>query len=101
MPCKAKIPILKELWETYGNGERLQIIGLNLDWDKPKAARFVSSQQLPWPQYNISAWGESNPATNAYGVAYIPSNWLIGPGGEILADKIASDALKESLDKQL
>ncbi len=101
MPCKAEIPLLKELWEAHGKGERLQVIGLNLDRDKPKAAKFATAQGLPWPQYNVGAWGESNPVTNAYGVAYIPSNWLIGPGGDILADRIPSDALEEGLEEYL
>lgn len=98
-PCKAEIPALKELWEQYGKGERLQIIGLNLDWDKSRAIRFIASEELPWPQYNIGAWGENNPATNAYGVAYIPSNWLIDSKGRILEDRISAETLKETLKK--
>jgi len=96
-PCKAEIPLLKEIGETYGNGDRLHVIGLNLDWDKERAMRFVESEELPWPQFNVGPWQEDNPVTNAYGLASIPSNWLIGPDGKILAARIPSDKLQETL----
>ena len=100
-PCKEEIPMLKGVWEDYGKGERLQVIGLNLDSDEEKAARFAASEGLDWPQYNVGEWGENNPATNAYGVAYIPSNWLIGPDGGILAGKIPPDELRETLEEHM
>jgi thiol-disulfide isomerase/thioredoxin len=100
-PCMAEVPLLKELWETYGKTDRLRIIGLNLDWKQELAAQVVQTNGLPWPQCHAGAWGESNPVTNAYGVAYIPSNWLIGPDGNIIAARIPTDDLAKTLEEHL
>ena len=100
-PCMAEVPLLQELWETYGKSDRLRIIGINLDWKTDRAVQLVQTKNLEWPQYNAGAWGETNPVTNAYGVAYIPSNWLIGPDGNIIAARIPSDELAETLEEYL
>jgi len=100
-PCKAEIPLLKSLWQRYGESGRLQIIGLNLDKEMKRAAEFAESEKLPWPQRNIGAWSDTNANTVAYGVSGIPSVWLIDAAGNILDANIRADTLTSVLERHL
>ena len=100
-PCKAEIPLLKKLWKEYGEGGKLRMVGLNLDRDIKTAAKFAAAQEMAWPQCHIGGFSEDNPATTAYGVSYIPSNWLIDASGNVVEAKIAADALESVLERHL
>lgn len=100
-PCKAEIPLLKKLWKEYGEGGKLRMVGLNLDRDFKTAAKFAAAQEMAWPQCHIGGFSEDNPATTAYGVSYIPSNWLIDASGNVVEAKIAADALESVLERHL
>ncbi len=100
-PCKAELPALKALWKQYGESGKLRIVGLNLDRDVKDAAKFVAREELSWPQYNIGGWSDANPVTTAYGVSYIPSNWLVDASGNVVESKIAADALASLLERHL
>lgn len=100
-PCKAEIPVLKALWKQYGESGKLKIVGLNLDREMKEAVKFVAREELPWPQYNVGAWSEDNPVTMAYGVSYIPSNWLVDASGNVVESKIPADALASVLERHL
>lgn len=100
-PCKAEIPTLKNLWKKYGDSGKLRIVGLNLDRDIKTAANFAAAQEMAWPQCHVGVFSEDNPATTAYGVSYIPSNWLIDASGNVVEAKIAADALASVLERHL
>ncbi len=100
-PCRAEIPLLKTLWQQYGESGRLRMIGLNLDFSIKNAREFVEQQQLPWPQVNIGAWGDANTTTLAYGIAGIPSVWLLDGNGIILESNIPSETLASVLERHL
>jgi hypothetical protein len=76
----------------------LQIIGLILDWDLEQAQRYLAQDALPWPQYHIGAWGENNPVARAYGMNYLPSNWLLNAVGVILAATIPTQELESVIE---
>jgi thiol-disulfide isomerase/thioredoxin len=98
-PCRAELPTLQKLWETYGEAEKLQIVGLNLDWDMKRLSQFMDAENPPWPQYQIGKWDENNPVTRAYGMNYLPSNWLLDADGVILEANIPSDELEAVIKK--
>ncbi len=100
-PCRAELPVLKALWKQYGESGKLRIVGLNLDREIKDAVRFVAREELPWPQYNIGAWSETNPVTTGYGVSCIPSNWLVDASGNVVESKIAENALASVLERHL
>jgi len=48
-PCVHEIPVLKKARELYGK-RGLEILGMNSDRSLEKAQKFVSKNQVPWPQ---------------------------------------------------
>lgn len=100
-PCRAEIPLLKTLWQKYGESGRLRMTGLNLDFKVKNARKFVEKEQLPWPQVNIGAWSETNATTIAYGISGIPSVWLMDGNGTILESNIPADTLAATLERHL
>ena len=62
-----------------------------------KKALKAAKHQLPWKQVNIGSYGPENPVTKAYGVAGLPSLWLIGPDGKIIAKDIRGEAVTKAL----
>jgi peroxiredoxin len=101
VPCKAESLALKKTWEKYKQDDRLEIVGLNLDWRVNTARKYVKKHQLPWTQVNVGNWGPANPVTKAYGVAGIPSLWLIGPDGKIIDKDLRGEEVTEALAKVL
>ena len=96
-PCIAEIPNLANADKTYG-GEGFEVIGLSVDdkIDKPKA--FLKKRKLDYTQGYLSPERYEEVA-NMYGITSIPSIWLIGPDGKIIAKDLHGDALKEAVKK--
>jgi len=61
----------------------------------------MDAENPPWPQYQIGKWDENNPVTHAYGMNYLPSNWLLDAHGVILEANILSDELEATIEKHL
>lgn len=100
-PCRAEIPLLKTLWQQYGESGRLRMVGLNLDFRIKEARKFLEKEKLPWPQVNIGPWSETNATTLAYGISGIPSVWLIDGNGNILESNIPAETLTSVLERHL
>jgi len=99
--CKAETLALKSMWEKLKQDDRLEIVGLNLDWNLKSAQKFVKENEIPWMQVNIGNWGPENPVTKAYGIASIPSLWLIGPDGKIIGKDLLGNKVNEAFVKSL
>lgn len=98
-PCIAEIPNLVEAHKTYG-GDRLKVIGLSVDEkiDQPRA--FLKKRKLEYTQGYLPPSNYSY-VSEAYGIRSIPSIWLIGPEGKIIARSLHGDLLKEAVKKAL
>lgn len=96
-PCKAEIPNLEAIYKDFG-GEKFEIIGLSLDnsIDLPKA--FHEKSPSPYTQGFL---GKSHQALRNYSIKSIPSIWLIGPDGKIIATGLRGEKLREAVQKAL
>ena len=61
----------------------------------------MDAENPPWPQYQIGKWDEKNPVTRAYGMNYLPSNWLVDANGVILEANIPSDELQAIIERHM
>ena len=98
-PCIAEIPNLVDADRTYG-GERFEVIGLSVDdkIDEPRA--FLKKRKLDYKQGYLSP-DRYEKVANMYGITSIPSIWLIGPDGKIIAKNLHGDTLKKAVKKAL
>lgn len=98
-PCVAGIPDLIKVHKEFA-GDRFEVIGLSLDKTMEAARKF--HQKRPSPYVHAYA-GERNDseAAKQYGVRLIPSIWLIGPDGSIVARDLRGEEIHKAVAKAL
>jgi protocatechuate 3,4-dioxygenase beta subunit/peroxiredoxin len=99
-PCLAQTPRLKAIYEKFGQDDRLVMISLSLDDTVDAPRGYVAEQKLLWIQGFLGAATES-PVSDEYGVSGIPSIWLIGPDGRVLAKELRGEDINAVLDKAM
>lgn len=94
-PCKAEVPNLEAVYADFG-GEKFEIVGLSLDatFDLPK--NYHEKKPSPYTNLYLGKWKEET-TTRDYGIHGIPSIWLIGPDGKIVARDLRGKALREAV----
>jgi len=99
-PCVGETPHLKEVHEAFGADQRFAMIGLSLDQDAKAPADYVARNGLKWHQGFLGEWSRTKlPA--AYGVRGIPSIFLIGPDGKVLAKSLRGPAIEAAVSEAL
>jgi thiol-disulfide isomerase/thioredoxin len=99
-PCVAETPHLKAAHEAFRRDDRFVMIGLCLDREKDAARQYVEKNGLGWHQGFLGDFSEAKlPAE--YGVRGIPSTWLIGPDGKVIAKDLRGDSIKDAIAKAL
>ena len=96
VPCLEETPSLKAVHDAFGKNDRFVMVGLSLD-DTPDAPRqYAEKNGLAWTQAFLGA-GDANRAATDFGVDGIPSVWLIGPDGKVVAKNLRGDRIKEAV----
>lgn len=82
-PCRAEVPHLKELYETYRD-KGVEILGVSADTSVDSWEKAVRDLQMPWPQVRI---GEElvNTFKKEYAIVGIPHLILLNAEGIIIA----------------
>ncbi|MDB5290052.1 MAG: polymerase sigma factor, sigma-70 family, partial [Phycisphaerales bacterium] len=99
-PCIAEMKHLEEIHAKYGNDPRFVILGISVDDRAQEPAQFLGHRKLPWPQAFGGRTGTSS-AWRAFGIGAIPSIWLIGPDGKILAKELEPEKIDETIKAAL
>lgn len=91
-PCRAAMPKLKELYARY-HDKGFEVVGVSLDSSKESWEKAIAGLELPWPQMSdLQGWKSAG--APEYGIKMIPSTFLLGPDGRIIA-RNAEDLEKE------
>jgi thiol-disulfide isomerase/thioredoxin len=99
-PCLEETPRLKAVFDAYRGDDRLVMIGLSLDAKKDAPRKYVLNEHLGWIQGFLGDWSNATVPAN-YGVRGIPSIWLIGPDGKVVAKDLRGSAIKTAVDEAL
>lgn len=101
-PCMAAMPEMKKLHDRFGKDGRVVFVGGNFDFDAKAAQGALDEQKLPWDQVALGTLLFENPVCRSYGVAAIPSTWIISPDGKVLAkDLRTSEEIAAAVEKAL
>ena len=100
-PCRTETPGSRTSGTDHREGGKIAFVGINCDIQLDEARKYVAEQALPWPQVATGTWGEDNATLSSLGINAIPSFWLIGPDGTVLARDIPAASLAEQIDKAL
>ncbi len=98
-PCRAELPNVQAAYEQFG-GKNFHVLGLSLDNDTQTPIKYVKKHKLTYTQGFLGPWKNDN-VTKLYGIRGIPSIWLIGPNGKIVAKNLYGQKLHRAVKKAL
>jgi hypothetical protein len=93
-------PFLKATYKAFGANDHFAMISLSLDDNPAAPIDFANKNDIKWIQGFLGKWSESK-VTPLYGVEGIPSIFLIGPDGKIVARELRGAAIKEAVGNAL
>lgn len=95
-PCVAEMPNVKKAYATY-HDKGFEVIGISLDRSLEPLEKYVTKEEIAWPQCLDSEEGHG--FAEKYGISSIPTTFLIGPDGTIVATDLRGNALEAELAK--
>ncbi len=98
-PCRQENPNVVKAYNKFKN-KNFTILGVSLDTKKDSWIKAISNDGLTWNQVSDLKGWDSAPAA-AYGVEAIPANFLVDPGGKIIATDLRGDDLENELTRVL
>ncbi|WP_404307483.1 TlpA family protein disulfide reductase [Neorhodopirellula lusitana] len=99
-PCRAEFPNLESVFEDFG-GERLEMIGLSVDESIDLPGDLLEESPSIYRQGWVGDFERHKKIFEAYGIQSIPSIWLIGPDGKIVARDLRGKALRDAVTTAL
>jgi len=91
-PCKQSFPWMKTLHERYAS-KGLVIVAINLDKDRKAADEFLAKYPAPF----TVAFDPSGKTAKAFQVWGMPTSYLVGPTGAILATHSGFDPKRTAM----
>jgi len=99
-PCVAETPHLKAAYEAFKDNPRFAMIGLSLDPEIKAPRDYAANNQLGWIMGFLGDWSKTD-LPSQYGVQGIPSIFLIGPDGKIIARDLRGEDIKATVAANL
>lgn len=97
MGCREKHPELIEVYEKFKD-QGFTVIGISGDKNEKNWKTAVKKDKLPWLNLRGKA-GRESVVQFQYGIHYLPTNFLIGPDGKIIAKDVDSRELDKILTR--
>ncbi len=95
-PCVRELPHVKETY-SHHHSKGFEVIGVSLDRDRGKLEDFVKKEQMTWRQH----YDEGGVLATKYGVASIPTTYLLDGKGNIIAANLRGAALEKAVKQAL
>jgi thiol-disulfide isomerase/thioredoxin len=96
VPCLLELPNLIDTYDSYGKDSRFALISLDLDDDPGTPRKFVERHDMGWTHGWLGDWDQDK-ISKEYEMQEIPSIWLIGPDGKIIALNLGGPAIKKAV----
>ena len=98
--CRREILPMRELYKDY-HPQGIEFIGISFDKDQDTFRKFLSREDFLFPQVcNYVPWKE-HPVSKAYGLHWIPTMFLIGPDGKVLAYTLTAGEMAGHINDNL
>lgn len=98
-PCEAEMPHMQKYYEKYAKEDNVEIIGVNLTYEREKVERveqFLESYNITFPILLEPVWSVSK----QYEIITIPTTFMIDTEGKIqkqIVGPLDLDALRENV----
>lgn len=94
-PCRKENPNVVLAYKTY-HDKGFDVLGVSLDDKKKLWEKAIEKDGLTWTHVSdLKGW--QNEAATLYGVKMVPTNYLIGPDGKIVAKNLREAELQSKL----
>ncbi|MCI9846847.1 TlpA family protein disulfide reductase [Flavobacterium pectinovorum] len=94
-PCRAENPNVIKVYNKFKD-KNFDIISVSIDHERNEWLKAVKEDKLPW--LNLIDDQEYEKSTGkAYGVTFVPSNFLIDPAGNIVGKNLIGEALHDKV----
>lgn len=94
-PCRKENPNVVVAYKTY-HDKGFDVLGVSLDDKKNLWEKAIAKDGLTWAHVSdLKGW--QNEAAVLYGVKMVPTNYLIGPDGKIVAKNLREAELQSKL----
>ena len=97
-PCRGEIPHLKEAYQRFHEAG-FEVVGISLDRDRETLETFLADEQIPWVNLFDEAAEGQHPLAEKYNIRAIPTTFLVGRDGQVIAQNLRGPALAERLAK--
>ncbi|UZR98847.1 TlpA disulfide reductase family protein [Chondrinema litorale] len=98
-PCRKSNPDLVKVYDKFKSAD-FEVVGISLDETQGAWLQAIEKDQLSWPNV-IAPNNWQNDYIKEMMIQFIPSNYLVGKDGSILAINIAPDELQQKLGELL
>jgi thiol-disulfide isomerase/thioredoxin len=95
-PCRRENPNVVALYKKY-HDKGFDVIGISRDREKAPWIKAIAADGLTWNH----VWDKDGVAAKLYVVDYIPTTFLLGKDGEIIARGLHGATLRETLEELL
>ena len=93
-PCRDEIPRVLAAYEKY-HAKGFEVLAISLDQNEEDLKKFVAEKKLPWPQIYEGA----DAIAEKFGIESIPTTYLLGADGKIVAVGPRGEALAQKLEE--
>lgn len=94
-PCRKENPNVVLAYKTY-HDKGFDVLGISLDDKKKLWEKAIEKDGLTWTHVSdLKGW--KNEAAVLYGVKLVPTNYLVGPDGKIVAKNLREAELQSKL----
>jgi len=103
-PSKEETLLMKSVQQQFAGKTNLVFVVLSLDDQAEKPAEFLKNAGIERIEGFLGNWNRDiyrKGPTRLYGVNAIPSIWLIGPDGRVLAKDLRGTAVSQAIEKAL
>ncbi len=97
-PCITELPHMKSVYDKFKDSPKFAMVSLSADNDVETAKKCIEENQLEWHQGFI---GRSSKVRSDYYVSGIPSVFLVGPDGKVVAKNLRDQAIVTALREVL
>jgi thiol-disulfide isomerase/thioredoxin len=97
-PCRAELPHVREAYERYHEAG-FEVVAISLDRDREALETFLADEQIPWVNLFDEFADGRNPMAERNNIRAIPSTFLVGRDGKVIAQNLRGPALSARLEK--
>lgn len=94
-PCREENPNVVKVYNKFKD-KNFDIISISIDAKRDEWLKAVKEDKLPWVNL-IDEKTDDKSISRAYGVTFVPSNFLIDPAGNIVAKNLTGQALQDKI----